>query len=176
MTARRWWPLALLVVLLHLPYLLPGGPWARNPTPLILGQDEGTVLYDSHRIETGQVMYRDFFEFQGPVFYYLHAALFALIGGPSVLAARLLGLLISAAGATLLALLVARFAGRIAGVAAALIHACLLVAMWPFDYPHWLAEALAIGGLVLCARDGSRPRDRDTRLARSAIWCCSRRM
>jgi len=161
MTARRLWPLgvALLVVVIHVPYLWPGGPWARRPIPLVLGQDEGTVVYDSHRIDTGQVMYRDFFEFQGPVFYYLHAALFGATGGPSLVAARVLGGITTAVGAALLALLVARFAGRAAGIGAALIHACLLVPMWPFDYPHWLAETLALGGLLLATRDEPRPRD-----------------
>jgi hypothetical protein len=125
----------------------------------VLGQDEGTVLYDAHRIESGQVMYRDFFEFQGPVFYYLHAGLFVATGGPSFTAARALSLLITGVGSALLAVLVARFAGRAAGVGAALIHAFVLVPMWPFDYPHWLAETLALGGLVLLARDDRRPRD-----------------
>lgn len=160
MTGRRLWPVAvaLLVVIVHLPYLWPGGPWTRRPGPLILGQDEGTVLYDAHRVETGQVMYRDFFEFQGPVFYYAHAALFAAAGGPSLTVARAFGLLVAAAGSALLAVLVARFAGRAAGAGAALIHAFVLVPMWPFDYPHWLAETLALAGLVLVVREDPPPR------------------
>jgi hypothetical protein len=161
-TAARSWPwllsLAAAIALLHLPYLWPGGPWARLPVALYLGQDEGTVLYDSWRIDQGQVMYRDFFEFQGPIFYYLHAALFALTG-PSITAARALHLLVTAAGSTLLAVVVARFAGRLVGLGAAAIHAFILLPMWPFAYPAWLAEALALAGLALVARDETRPRD-----------------
>jgi len=150
--------IALVAVLVHLPYLWPGGAWTRRPVPLVLGQDEGTVLYDSHRIATGQVMYRDFFEFQGPVFYYAHAALFAATGGPSLTVARAFGVIAAAIGSALLALIVARFAGRAAGAGAALIHAFVLVPMWPFDYPHWLAETLALAGVWLAARADPPPR------------------
>ena len=158
--ARRW-PLlvGLAVFLLHLVYLWPGGPWTRRTDALILGQDEGTVLYDSLRISRGEVMYDDFFMFQGPVFYYANAGLFLLTGGPSIGAARLLHLLWTAASAALLAVLVARYAGRLAGIGAALVHACVLVPMWPFAYSHWLAETLALAGLVFLTREETRPRD-----------------
>ncbi len=138
-------------VVVHLPYLAPGGPSTRYPWPLGLVPDEGTVLYDSFRITCGEVMYRDFFQFQGPVFYYVHAGLFALTG-PSLTAARALNLLITALTATLIALLVAQRLGRTAGVGAAAVHVCLLVPMWPYAYPHWLAEAFVFGGIFLLTR------------------------
>lgn len=147
---------ALGALLLHLPYLFPGGPWARKPELLPLVQDEGTVLYDALRITRGEVMYRDFFEFQGPVFYYLNAALFALVG-PSLLAARLLHLVTTAIGAALLAGVVGRFAGRTAGVGAALVHACVLLPMWPISYAHWLAEVFVLGAIALLVREGDEP-------------------
>ena len=140
----------VFAVVIHLPYLVPGGPSPRYTWPLKLVIDEGTVLYDSFRITCGEVIYRDFFEFQGPVFYYIYAGLFT-ITGPSVAAARALNLLITGLGATLIALLVARSLGLIAGAMAAAVHICLLVPMWPYAYPHWLSEALALGGIYLLA-------------------------
>ncbi len=143
-------------VIAYLAYLAPGGPSPRYPWPLKLVPDEGTVLYDSFRITCGEVIYRDFFEFQGPVFYYLNAALFA-VTGPSLTAARGLNLLVTALAATLIALLVARRLGPVAGAAAAAVHACLLVPMWPYAYPHWLAETLVFAGVYLLTGSSGRP-------------------
>lgn len=147
----------VFVVAAHLPYLVPGGPSPRYTWPLKLVIDEGTVLYDSFRITCGEVMYRDFFEFQGPVFYYVHAGLFA-ITGPSVAAARALNILVTAFTATIIALLVTRSLGLVAGAGAAAVHACLLVPMWPYAYPHWLAEAFAFAGIYLLATSSGRAR------------------
>lgn len=140
----------------HLPYLLPGGPSACYPNPLFLVIDEGTVLYDSFRITSGEVIYRDFFQFQGPVFYHIYAGLFALTG-PSIAAARALNLLITALTATFIALLISKSLGRVAGAAAAVIHACLLTPMYPYAYPHWLAETFALAGIYLLATSSERP-------------------
>jgi len=137
-------------VVVHLPYLAPGGPSIRYPWPLGLVCDEGTVLYDSFRITCGEVIYRDFFQFQGPVFYFVHAGLFA-VTGPSLTAARAFNLLITSLTAALIALLVAQRLGPLAGAGAAAVHVCLLVPMWPYAYPHWLAEAFAFGGIYLLA-------------------------
>lgn len=120
-------------------------------------RDEGVVLYDALRIARGEVMYRDFFEFQGPVFYYLYAGLLALTG-PEVVAARLLQNVIAAVGAALLAVIVARGAGRAAGVAAAVVYGTMLVPLWPYAYPHWLALVFVLGALVLLGREEIRPR------------------
>ena len=156
---RRLFAVCIFVfaVVAHLPYLAPGGPSPRYTWPLKLVCDEGTVLYDSFRITCGEVIYRDFFEFQGPVFYYVHAGLFALTG-PSMTAARALNLLVTALTATIIALLVAQSLGPIAGAGAAAVHACLLVPMWPYAYPHWLAEALAFAGIYLLATSSGRAR------------------
>lgn len=132
-------------------------PPPRYTWPLKLVCDEGTVLYDSFRITSGEVMYRDFFEFQGPVFYYIHAGFFA-VSGPSIPAVRALNLLVTALTATLIALLVARNLGPVAGAGAAAVHACLLVPMWPYAYPHWMAEALAFTGIYLLATNSGRLR------------------
>ncbi len=147
----------VLAAIAHLPYIAPGGPAAFHPNPLFLSIDEGTVLYDSFRITCGEVIYRDFFQFQGPIFYYVYAGLFA-ITGPSIGTARALNLLFMTLTATFIALLVARSLGPVAGAAAAAVHACLLVPMHPYVYPHWLAETLAFAGIYLLATSGSCPR------------------
>lgn len=138
----------ILAGVAYTPYLFPGGPSVALPKPLPLVIDEGTVLYDSFRITCGEVMYRDFFQFQGPVFYYIHAGLFGLTG-PSFTAARALNLVVTALSAVFIALLVARSLGRIAGAVAAAVHACLLVAIYPYAYPQWLAEGFALAGIYL---------------------------
>jgi hypothetical protein len=101
-------------------------------------------------------MYRDFFEFQGPVFYHIYAGLFALTG-PSLTAARGLNLLVTAITATLIALLVAQILGTAAGAWAAAVHVCLLVPMYPFAYPQWLAETFAFAGIYLLVTRYGRP-------------------
>jgi hypothetical protein len=136
----------LFAVIVHLPYLVPGGPSPRYTWPLKLVCDEGTALYDAFRITSGEVIYRDFFQFQGPVFYYLYAGIFAFTG-PSMEAARAMNILITAFTATIIAMLIARSLGTIISVGAAVVHICLLVPMWPYAYPHWLAEALVFLGL-----------------------------
>jgi drug/metabolite transporter (DMT)-like permease len=141
--------------LTHVFYLAPGGPSTGYPNPLFLVFDEGTVLYDSFRITCGEVMYRDFFQFQGPVFYHVYAGLFALTG-PSIAAARALNLLITAFTATLIALLIAKNLGPLIGAIAAVVHACLLVPMFPYAYPHWLAETFAFAGIYLLVTSSGR--------------------
>lgn len=151
--------IALGTTIVLVPFLWPGGPTTRWYGPLTDPVfDEGTVLYDSLRIAHGEVMYRDFFEFQGPIFYYLHAALFA-ITGPNVAAARFLQSLIVALGALFIARMVARLLGRTAGVGAALLHATLLVPFWPNSYPHWLALTLVLAALDRLTAEAPRPRD-----------------
>jgi hypothetical protein len=140
-------PVFLGALLVNSVYLAPGGPTLQRPESAVLNRDEGTVLYDSLRISQGQVMYRDFFEFQGPVFYYLNAGVFAVVG-PSVTAARAVWVVLAALSSMLIAVLVARFAGRWPGAAAAAIHATSLISMWPHAYPHWYAEAFVLGALV----------------------------
>jgi hypothetical protein len=145
------------VALLHAPYLFPGGPAARDAAPWKLMQDEGTVLYDAARMAGGEVMYRDWFEFMGPVFYGVYAALFR-VTGPSVTAARALSVMTTAAAAMLLALLVARFAGRVAGAGAAAVYALAFVPFWPFAYPQWLAAAWTLGALAVLTAARAGPR------------------
>lgn len=132
-----------------------------DPTQQVwLHMDEATVNYDAARIASGQVLYRDFFEFQGPVHYYLYAGLFKVFGR-SFQAARVLTVATVALSGTLLALLVLRLfesrrAGYLLGASAGVVHAAGFVPTWSCTYPHWTAEALVLGAIVVATQ--SHPR------------------
>jgi hypothetical protein len=148
--------LFLLLILVHLPYAWPGGPFLHHPRPLTLLVDEGTLLYDGYRTALGEVMYRDFFEFQGPVQYYLLGLLFSW-SGPSIGAARVLQIAVWALSALLLALVARRFCGVAASAAVALIHASIYVLALPVTYAHWLAELFVLLAILLLTRRQATP-------------------
>jgi hypothetical protein len=79
------WPIGLLLACL----VLEAGVLRYGIDDL----DEGYFVQQGARVLHGQVPYRDFFSLYTPGLAYLHAGLFAVVGGPSVLAARLLALL-----------------------------------------------------------------------------------
>jgi hypothetical protein len=151
---RKYAPAGLLAVwiaALHLPYLAPGGPYLADPWPAPMLHDEGTVLYDSYRTALGETMYRDFFEFQGPVLFYTIGAVMR-VTGPSMTAARVVFLIVTTLSALLIALIVSRFCSPWVGVAAAAIHATALVPGWPATYAHWFAELFVLGALAILTR------------------------
>lgn len=125
-----------------------------DPTQQVwLHFDEATVNYDAKRIADGAVMYRDFFAFQGPVHYYLYALLFAVFGA-SFEAARVLTVVTLAVTAGLIAVLIFRvfartWSGALGGAAGGWIHAAGFVPTWSCTYPHWTAEGLLLGALLL---------------------------
>jgi hypothetical protein len=141
----------LLALVAHAPSLFPGGPLSTGPGPARLVPDEGTVVYDSARIAAGELMYADFFEFQGPVFYHLTAAAIA-VGGPTLTSARVLHVVVTAAAAAMIFWIATTLAGAWAGAGAAAIHVFLLVPVWPYTYPHWVAEALVLAGVIAAMR------------------------
>ncbi|MCC7541139.1 MAG: hypothetical protein IT379_33280 [Deltaproteobacteria bacterium] len=161
--APRALPLVVVVLLglatlgLHLRYARPGGAHMRGLGPSELVRDEGTVLYDAYRITRGEVMYRDFFEFQTPVFYATYALLFA-VTGPSLPAARALAAVFTTLATLLLADAVSRRAGAIAGVSAGAFHVLVIVPMWPVAYPHWQAELFAFAAVWLLLARAPSPR------------------
>lgn len=167
--ARRFlpWGVVLAVLVLHLPYLSPGGPALRpEGLDLLFEHDEATVVYDAYRIALGAVPYRDFFNFKGPVFGVLHGLAFRL--RPDWSSAQLLFLIADAASAGLLAALVQRFSGSAAAMAAAGIHAGLLVPVWPRPYEQWWAGLFVL--LTLVAMTGRQGR---TRLSSGLAGVCS---
>lgn len=143
--------LAVWITALHLPYLAPGGPFIASPQPAPMLHDEGTVLYDSYRTARGETMYRDFFEFQGPVVFYTVGAVFRFTGA-SMVAGRAVFLLVATASALLIAAIVTRWLGPAAAVAAATIHATAVIPNWPATYGYWFAEPFVLGALALLTR------------------------
>ncbi|MGF1512031.1 MAG: hypothetical protein ACFB9M_21275 [Myxococcota bacterium] len=149
-------------LLLHHRLLFVGTPTVMEPEARVLHRwDEGTVNYDAARIADGQVMYRDFFQFQGPVHYYLYAGLFSLFGRSYTLA-RLLTATIVSLSAACLALIVSRLFGRgwrgeAAGLGAAGIHATVFVSTYAASYPHWTADLLLLAALVAVTTEDPQP-------------------
>ncbi len=138
----------LLSLAAHAVYTLPGGPNSRTAQPRDLTWDEGTVLYDSLRVANGEVLYRDFFEFQRPVFFELFATLFRWFGA-SLTPAQGLQVLLNALSAMFLAIVVGRLAGPIVAFAASVIFVTLIVPIWPYAYPHWVALLFVHAALAL---------------------------
>lgn len=133
------------------PFLAVKTPFSiYSDAPLSL--DEGTYLHDGLRAAHGEMPYRDFFTFIGPLPVYLLGALFRLVGS-SLLAARALHfLLMAAAAATLL-----RVAGLMRVPAGAVWPMALgyifgLTAVWPLAYHHWVAAAFGIFSLEQAVR------------------------
>jgi 4-amino-4-deoxy-L-arabinose transferase-like glycosyltransferase len=81
---RKVWPIALIVACL-----------VAESSVLRVGiddLDEGYFVQQAARVFHGQVPYRDFETLYSPGLVYAHAALFALLGGPSLIAPRALAL------------------------------------------------------------------------------------
>ncbi len=118
--------------------------WGINPN------DEGLMLQAAARVLDGQLPYRDFYANYGPGQYYLLGALDWLLG-PSLLAWRVLRVLVDAAIAVLAYALVRRDAPEPLALAAWLAVAATM-AFPSLPHPNPSALALAFGGLVLARR------------------------
>jgi hypothetical protein len=92
--SRTVWPIGLVVagLLIELSLLHVG----------VDDLDEGYFVQQAARVLHGQVPYRDFETLYTPGLAYLHAGLFALVGGPSLVAARVLAWIARAALALVL--------------------------------------------------------------------------
>jgi hypothetical protein len=112
--------------------------------------DEFIVVYDAHRMVTGQVPYRDFFNFITPGIFLFLAAVESLAGQPSITLGRYAGLvvlLITAVSAWVLL----RRSGWSA-CRAAILSAIYPVALYPFwavPSHQWLANACLVGTLAV---------------------------
>lgn len=144
-----------LSLLAHGWWVLPGGPNGRTTAPRDLTWDEGTVLHESLRIAEGEVMYRDFFAFQGPVYSTLNAGVFAGFGFSMELA-QAFSVLVNAVSALMLFLLLRRLGGQLLGFGLTLLFIATLVPMWPYSYPHWFALAFVHAGLWCVSLERSR--------------------
>ncbi len=119
--------------------------------------DEGIYLEGGHRILQGEVPYRDFFAYTGPLVYWLQAALEAMFG-PDM---RLLRLsVVLSVGLTCLGMfrIAERFAGWQSGIAVALVYLGMRMPSFQhFTVSHrWLSTCfltLAIAAALDAARD-----------------------
>ena len=140
------------------PFLAVAGPFSiYSNAPLSL--DEGTYLYDGLRVARGEVPYRDFFTFTGPVPIYLQGAIFSLFGA-HLAAARALHFALLA-GAAMALLRAARRMEVDLAAAWPMVLGYLfgLTAVWPLAYHHWVAVALGVFALERATRaaEGSGP-------------------
>lgn len=148
--------LGLLVFLLHLPYLWPGGPALRHTGfALVFDHDEATVVYDAFRVALGEAAYRDFFNFKGPVFGLVYGAAFKVLGR-HWWAAQLVWIFTHAVAMGLTASIVRHLGGRALALFVVFLHGFVLVLFWPRPYEQWLAEGLVIGGTWLLVVPVSR--------------------
>jgi hypothetical protein len=147
-TTRQALVIALVSLAVLIPYTSPGGVFAQHAKPLALRVDEGTVMYDSLRVAQGQVPYRDFFEFPGPMTFFYYGAIFRFIE-PTLAAARWGNILLIALGAGLGAIVASRLAGRLAGIAVALLQVFAFFPCYPFAYTHWIAQVFGLAAVAL---------------------------
>lgn len=106
-------------------------------TPVGLSSDEGITVHHAARIFEGEVMYLDFFEFNGPMDAYAMALAFRLLG-PSLLTVGLVGVLLASATATFSLLLASHLMPRTLAV---LSTAFVVVSVFPgyavADWHRW---------------------------------------
>ena len=118
--------------------------WGINP------HDEGLMLQAGERIADGQLPYRDFYANYGPGQYFLVGGLDAVFG-PSLIAWRILRVLLDAGVAVLAYALVRRDAPEPLALGAWLAVAAAM-AYPSIPHPNPTALALAFGGLLLAHR------------------------
>lgn len=117
--------------------------------------DEGVMLHGAARILEGQILYRDFFEFQGPGAFFITAGWMKLFGS-AFASVRVLG----TATATLIALLIYLALRRVSGNRAIAVAVTLVfVVRAPHDISHHsftTAASMAAALAVLIAVSGAR--------------------
>ncbi|HEX3914560.1 MAG TPA: glycosyltransferase family 39 protein [Steroidobacteraceae bacterium] len=118
--------------------------------------DEGVVVTDATRVLAGEVIHRDFYANYGPAQFYILAALFKLFG-PTILVARLWGVLVKASIVVAVYLL----GRRVMPVAWALVSSiCAMVwlglaenTVWP-AWPAFLASICSVFTLIAIFEKG----------------------
>ena len=121
-----------------LPHINPLLPSMRGPVNF--WGDEGTVLYHAERIRQGEVLYRDFFDFQG-LFGFLPFTIAFSIAPVSAETGRLTMFVLMAAWGSVTYLTVkAVTAKRWAAVLVALYFPLCVFPTWPYAYQHFIAD------------------------------------
>jgi hypothetical protein len=129
---RRDLGLALLL------FAATAGYVAAWPRPLGLA-DESYFLYEAERIRSGEVMYRDFFQFVTPLPWYVMGFAFRAFG-TNVWTARLVMAVVHGAIVALVYCGARRAeARRGAALVAAVSVPALAFSVWPIASPHWFA-------------------------------------
>ena len=111
--------------------------------------DEFIVVYDAHRMVTGQVPYRDFFNFITPGIFLFLASTESLAGQPSITLGRYAGLAVLLITALSAWALLRRSGWGVRR--AAILSAVYPVALYPFwavPSHQWLANACLVGTLA----------------------------
>jgi len=174
MLGRKWdvWlALAIGVVTFALlvPYVDASMPSIRDTTTVGMG-DEGTVLSNADRVSRGDALYREVFDFKGPIGYlpYVVAYKFAT---PTVRTARLVMFGILACWAAATFAVSRRITGsRGLGAVAALLVPLQVWQAWSYAYQDFTAQ-LFLTLAVLCALKSPEARQTATGLILPAgLW------
>ncbi len=148
------------------PLLLFGGAlgYLLSLPPNLGAADESVYLYQARRVLEGAVPYRDVFDLTTPGWLYVMAALFGVFG-VSIETARAAAAVLHG-GTMVMLYATCRALGVRPGLAWPAGFAYLLVCQpaWPIASQHWLATALGVLLLLLCARLPAAP------AARAAFW------
>lgn len=113
--------------------------------------DEGTYLHDGYRLSKGEIPYRDFFTFIGPVAPLITATAYTLFGEHIAAVRGLHYLLLSLAAVCVY--LVARRMNMPRWLASLLAvgQIASLTAFWPLAYHHWVGVAFGMAALERCS-------------------------
>jgi hypothetical protein len=96
--------------------------------------DEGVILFDSVRILSGDVPYRDFYANYGPAQFYVLAALFKILG-PSVMVERMWDIIIRSSTILIIYLIINSAWSRRTALLTALVAALWLTSFATYGYP-----------------------------------------
>jgi len=117
--------------------------YLRSFPPTLNPNDESFTLYSAKRLFLGEVLYRDVFEFIGPVTYWLLGLAYA-VGGVTLHAAKVAMALANAASVVLTYALARRVAGRLEAAVAALVFLAVCLANFRLVSAHWLSTTLCL--------------------------------
>jgi hypothetical protein len=151
--------LAVATLLLLLPYAEVSMRTLRGDHSM--GADELTYLANADRVRRGETLYRDIFEFRGPLPLAVPFLAF-LVGKPGVATGRVAMIIFVALWTGLMYATARRIGGgRIAGIMMAAFVPLFVWPTWPYAYYDFVAQAFLCAALLFGA--GARP-------SQSARW------
>ena len=144
---------AYAVFRILLPHVNPELPSLRGPVKF--WGDEGTVLYHAERIRQGDVLYRDFFDFQGFFGFLPFTVAFSVAPVTPTTGRVTMYLLMAAWGAVTYLTVKEATQKRLAAVLVALYFPLCVFPTWPYAYQHFIA-GLWVTAAVLFGIHGDR--------------------